>query len=240
MKAAVARIDFTSQRLFVDAPLQAGAAVPLDRGQANYLVNVLRFAPGDAVLVFNGRDGEWRASVSMSGRKAASLTVEARTRVQPAAGQLTYAFAPLKQARLDYMVQKAVEMGAGCLQPVVTRHTQVVRLNLDRVRSNAVEAAEQCGILALPGIGPVLRFDRWLAELPGEAPLIFCDEDADVADPDGLVGPERRGRDDRREPGEQAEPPDPLDEIATAEFPIPRLHDPSLPAQDSNRPIRRS
>lgn len=179
----MARIDFTSQRLFVDAPLQAGAAVLLDRAQANYLMNVLRFTPGDAVLVFNGRDGEWRARLSTAGRKAASLVVEARTRVQTMAGQLTYAFAPLKQARLDYMVQKAVEMGAGSLQPVVTRHTQVARLNLDRVRANAVEAAEQCGVLALPAIEPVLRFDRWLAALPEAAVLIFCDEDADVADP---------------------------------------------------------
>lgn len=179
----MARIDFTSQRLFVEAPLQAGAAVALDRAQANYLVNVLRFGPGDAVLVFNGRDGEWRASLATTGRKAASLAVEARTRDQPVAGRLTYAFAPLKQARLDYMVQKAVEMGAGCLQPVATRHTQVARLNLDRVRANAVEAAEQCGVLALPAIEPVLPFDRWLAGLPQATPLIFCDEAADVADP---------------------------------------------------------
>ncbi len=179
----MARIDFTSQRLFVEAPLQAGAAVPLDRAQANYLINVLRFGPGDAVLVFNGRDGEWRASLATTGRKAASLIVEARTRDQPAAGGLTYAFAPLKQARLDYMVQKAVEMGAGCLQPVATRHTQVARLNLDRVRANAVEAAEQCGVLALPAIAPVLPFAGWLAGLPVETPLIFCDEDAAVADP---------------------------------------------------------
>lgn len=179
----MARIDFTSQRLFVDASLQDDAVVPLDRAQANYLLNVLRFTPGDAVLVFNGRDGEWRARLVATGRKAASLALEVRTRVQPLAGQLTYAFAPLKQARLDYMVQKAVEMGAGCLQPVVTRYTQVARLNLDRVRANAVEAAEQCGILALPAIRPVLGFDRWLADLPMHAPLIFCDEDAAVADP---------------------------------------------------------
>lgn len=179
----MARIDFTSQRLFVDAALQDGAAVPLDRGQANYLMNVLRFDAGDPVLVFNGRDGEWRARLVTTGRKAASLAVEARTRVQPAAGPLTYAFAPLKQARLDYMVQKAVEMGVGCLQPVVTRHTQVARLNLDRVRANAIEAAEQCGVLALPAIGPVLRLEAWLAALPPEATLIFCDEDAEVADP---------------------------------------------------------
>lgn len=188
----MARIDFTSQRLFVEAPLEAGASVVLDRGQANYLLNVLRFAPGDAVLVFNGRDGEWRASLAMAGRKAASLLLEARTRAQPAAGRVTYAFAPLKQARLDYMVQKAVEMGAGCLQPVVTRHTQVARLNLDRVRANAVEAAEQCGVLALPAIGPVLRLERWLDDLPEATPLIVCDEEADVADPvqalSGLAG----------------------------------------------------
>lgn len=179
----MARIDFTSQRLFVEAPLEAGASLALDRGQANYLLNVLRFAPGDAVLVFNGRDGEWRANLAEAGRKAASLLVEVRTRTQPAPGRLVYAFAPLKHARLDYMVQKAVEMGAGCLQPVVTRHTQVARLNLDRVRANAVEAAEQCGVLALPALGPVRRFEPWLEELPDETPLIVCDEAAEVADP---------------------------------------------------------
>ena len=115
----MARYDFRTPRLYVDVPL-AAAAVALDAAQANYLGNVLRLKAGDAVLVFNGRDGEWRATLSGAKRKLA-LTVGERTREQTQALDLHYLFAPLKHARLDYMVQKAVEMGAARLQPVITR-----------------------------------------------------------------------------------------------------------------------
>ncbi len=179
----MARIDFTSQRLLVAADLAPGAAVPLDRGQANYLLNVLRFAPGDPLLVFNGRDGEWRAALEDANRKAAVLRVGARTRPQPAPSPVVYCFAPLKHARLDYVVGKAVEMGAGVLQPVLTRHTQPGRLNAERMRANIAEAAEQCGVLAVPVLAEPLRFDRWLADWPRGRPLVVCDEDAPVADP---------------------------------------------------------
>jgi 16S rRNA (uracil1498-N3)-methyltransferase len=175
----MARIDFTSQRLFVEARLSAEANLPLDRGQANYLLNVLRFAEGDPLLIFNGQDGEWRAELRATGRKAALLRIIEQTRPQPAPSRIHYCFAPLKHARLDYMVQKAVEMGAALLQPVLTRHTQVSRINLDRMRANAIEAAEQCGVLAVPVIGEEVRFDRWLAEWPRDRLLIFCDEDAE-------------------------------------------------------------
>ncbi|MET0530869.1 MAG: RNA methyltransferase PUA domain-containing protein, partial [Microvirga sp.] len=113
----MAEYDFNAPRLFLDAPLHNGARIPLDRGQANYLLNVLRLKAGEAVLVFNGRDGEWRAEVAVEGRKAADLVCMEQVRAQSAAPDLIYAFAPLKHARLDYMVQKAVEMGAGVLQP---------------------------------------------------------------------------------------------------------------------------
>lgn len=189
----MARIDFTSQRLFLDAPLAAGVDVPLDRAQANYLLNVLRFAPGDPLLVFNGRDGEWRAELAGTGRKAATLRVLEATRAQPDPSPLHYCFAPLKHARLDYVVQKAVEMGAGVIQPVLTRHTQTTRVNGDRMRANAIEAAEQCGVLALPRVAGPLPFDRWLADWPRDRPLVFCDEDADVADPVAALAP-LRGR----------------------------------------------
>lgn len=179
----MARIDFTSQRLFLDADLAVGAAVPLDRAQSNYLLNVLRFAPGDPLLVFNGRDGEWRAELSGTGRKAATLRVVGQVRAQPGPSRLHYCFAPLKHARLDYVVQKAVEMGAGVLRPVLTQHTQVPRVSDERMRANAVEAAEQCGVLAVPRIEPAVRFERWLADRPGDRALVFCDEDAEVADP---------------------------------------------------------
>ena len=187
----LARIDFQSQRLFVEVGLSQGATVSLDRAQANYLLNVLRFKPGDALLVFNGRDGEWRADLAEVGRKAASLRVVEQTRPQPAASPITSCFAPLKHARLDYMVQKAVEMGAGVLQPVLTQHTQASRLNHERMRANSIEAAEQCGVLALPEIRPEVKFERWLAER-GNGLLVFCDEDAASTDALGLLSAMRR------------------------------------------------
>ncbi len=179
----MADYDFNAPRLFVDAPLQGGARIALDRGQANYLLNVLRLKAGEAVLVFNGRDGEWRAEVSVEGRKAADLVCVERTREQGAAPDIIYAFAPLKHARLDYMVQKAVEMGAGVLQPVLTRRTQSTRVNLERMRSNAVEAAEQCGILSIPEVREEENLERFIKGLERDRLVVFCDEDAPVSNP---------------------------------------------------------
>jgi len=179
----LAAYEFNAPRLFVEASLQAGGRIPLDRAQANYLLNVLRLKSGDAILVFNGRDGEWRAEIAPDGRKSADLVMTARTREQTPGPDLVYAFAPLKHARLDYMVQKAVEMGASRLQPTLTRRTQASRVNLERMRANAVEAAEQCGILTLPGIEPEAPLERVLAALEPERILVFCDEDAPVEDP---------------------------------------------------------
>ncbi len=209
----MALYDFSAPRLFVDAPLAAEARVPLDRAQANYLLNVLRLKAGDAVLVFNGRDGEWRAEIAVEGRKAADLTPLALMRAQTQALDLIYLFAPLKHARLDYMVQKAVEMGAGALKPVFTRRTQASRVNLERMRANAVEAAEQCGILSLPAILPEEDFDKALAALEPDRLVIFADEEAPLSDPIAalqkmrgrsaklavLVGPEGGFTDDERE-----------------------------------------
>src|SRR3982750_3458593 len=127
---AMSRYDFRTTRLFVEVPLAAGTMVPLERDQTNYLVNVLRMKPGAPVQVFNGRDGEWRAELVQAGKKSFALGASACTREQTAAGDLHYLFAPLKHARLDYMVQKAVEMGASRLQPVIMRHTQAGRVNL--------------------------------------------------------------------------------------------------------------
>jgi 16S rRNA (uracil1498-N3)-methyltransferase len=177
------RPDFTSQRLFLDQPLAAGAEVPLDKDQANYLLNVLRMRVGDGLLVFNGRDGEWRAKVASADRKRAILALDAQTLPQSPPSRLTLAFAPLKQARLDYMVQKAVEMGAGCLIPVQTSRTQVEVKNAERLRANIIEAAEQCGVLALPVLMPETKLER-LPALLGEATrIVFCDEMEIVADP---------------------------------------------------------
>ena len=181
--ARLARYDFSAPRLFVDAVLRSGDDVPLDRGQANYLLNVLRLKPGDTMLVFNGRDGEWRGSLEAEGRRGARLRLSELARPQEPRPDLVLLFAPLKHARLDYMVQKAVEMGAGVLQPVITRHTQVARVNEERMRANAVEAAEQCGILAVPDVRLPVALDRALAGLEPHRLLVFCDEDAPSAGP---------------------------------------------------------
>jgi 16S rRNA (uracil1498-N3)-methyltransferase len=177
------RYDFRSPRLFVAAPLAGGTAVTLDAAQAHYLVNVLRLTAGDAVLIFNGMDGEWKARLAGVGKRNTALAVEAQTRPQPRSGSLHYLFSPLKRARLDYMVQKAVEMGASCLHPVIMRHTQAERVNLDRMRANAIEAAEQCGILAIPEIAAPSDFAAAIAALGASRHLVFCDEEAPCADP---------------------------------------------------------
>ncbi|HEX2255335.1 MAG TPA: 16S rRNA (uracil(1498)-N(3))-methyltransferase [Afifellaceae bacterium] len=175
--------DFRAQRLFVDAPLSEGVAIEAARHQAHYLLTVLRLKPGDAILLFNGRDGEWRARIAAASKKGCVLEAEEQVRPQPPRSDLHYLFAPLKQARLDYMVEKAVEMGAGRLRPVLTQHTQVTRLNLDRMHANAIEAAEQCGILSLPEIEPPGKLETVLAGWPEERRLVFCDEAADAANP---------------------------------------------------------
>jgi 16S rRNA (uracil1498-N3)-methyltransferase len=178
----MARYDFRSPRLYVEATLDAGATVTLERAQAHYLGTVLRLQAGERVLVFNGRDGEWSATIAGQ-RRPDALLVGARTREQTVPPDLHYLFAPLKAARLDYMTQKAVEMGTSLLQPVLTRHSQVARVNSERMRANAIEAAEQCGILSLPAVAPPATFARILAERDAGRWLVFCDEDAEVANP---------------------------------------------------------
>lgn len=179
--------DFRSPRLFVHAPLEAGRAVALDRAQAHYLSHVLRLKAGDRVLAFNGRDGEWSARLE-GAKRTLTLAIGALTRQQTAAGDLHYLFAPLKAARLDYMVQKAVEMGASRLEPVLTRHSQLARVNLERMRANAVEAAEQCGILTVPEIAPSVALNRYIAQRDPARCLVFCDEDADAINPAAALG----------------------------------------------------
>lgn len=173
------RYDFRLPRLHVEDGLAAGAQIALDRAQSNYLLNVLRMKDGDEVLLFNGRDGEWRAALRQEGRKQASLVAGEMTRPQAPLPDLHYLFAPLKHARLDYMVQKAVEMGAGALRPVLTRYTQPGRVNLERMRANAVEACEQCGVLAVPAIDEPVALEALLAGWQageGARILVFCDE----------------------------------------------------------------
>lgn len=179
----MAAYDFTAPRLHVGQDLAAGTRLPLDRAQANYLLNVLRRKPEDPVLVFNGRDGEWRASLQATGRKSGELVLVERSRAQTPRPDLLYLFAPLKSARLDYLAQKAVEMGAGEIRPVLTRFTQGERVNVERLSANAVEAAEQCGILSVPAVAEPERLPAALERLEPGRLLVFCDEDAAVADP---------------------------------------------------------
>ena len=205
------QFDFRSPRLFVDASLAAGERVALGPGQSNYLGNVLRLSAGGTILVFNGRDGEWQATIA--GRKRPdSVHVVARTRSQDRLPDLAYVFAPLKHARLDYMVQKAVEMGAASLQPVLTRFTQVARVNGERMRANVIEAAEQCGILSIATVAEPVSLERYSTGRDPQRLLVFCDEAADVANPmqalqdgksggngvDLLIGPEGGFAEDER------------------------------------------
>ncbi len=187
------RYDFRSPRLFVEAPLAEGVSVPLEAAQANYLVNVLRLKAGASVLLFNGRDGEWRAELVATGKKKATLHIVERTREQTAPGHLHYLFSPLKHARLDYMVQKAVEMGVSRLAPIIMRHTQAERVNLGRMRANAIEAAEQCGVLNIPEIAEPVKFDSLTRAWKPDRLLVFCDEQADVKDPVAALSSARGG-----------------------------------------------
>ena len=196
-------LAFRAPRLFVDALLREGERIALERNQSNYLGNVLRLSAGESILVFNGRDGEWKAEID--GRKRPDgLTIAAQTRPQDRLPDIAYVFAPLKHARLDYMVQKAVEMGASRLQPVLTRHTQVSRVNVERMRANVIEAAEQCSILSLAAVAEPVALDRFLEKRETSRLLVFCDEAADIGNPiealqqgltaaegiDVLIGPE--------------------------------------------------
>jgi len=153
--------------------------------------------------VFNGRDGEWRAAI-IGRKRPDSLEIVTQIRPQDRLSDLAYVFAPLKHARLDYMVQKAVEMGASSLQPVLTRFTQVARVNGERMRANVIEAAEQCGILNLATVSEPVALDRYLSHRDGARLLVFCDEAAATSNPlkalqsgltasdgiDVLIGPE--------------------------------------------------
>jgi 16S rRNA (uracil1498-N3)-methyltransferase len=174
----MARPDFSTPRLCVDDALGEGQSVALSREQSNYLLNVLRLRAGSRVLLFNGRDGEFAARLEPVGRKGVALHLEALLRPQEHPRDIDYIFAPLKHARLDYVAQKAVEMGVRRLCPVITRRTQVSRVNIERLRANVREAAEQCGIIWLAEVEQERPIVAALTNWPKERTLIFCDEDA--------------------------------------------------------------
>jgi 16S rRNA (uracil1498-N3)-methyltransferase len=157
-------------RLFVAAALGAGAAVPLRPDQAHYAGRVMRLGPGDPVLLFNGRDGEWRARIDSLGRRGGAATAEARTRAQSPAPDPWLLFAPLKKTAMDFMIEKATELGVALLQPVMTRRTASERVNVERLRAQAIEAAEQCERLTVPEVRPMRTLERAMGEWNGARP----------------------------------------------------------------------
>jgi 16S rRNA (uracil1498-N3)-methyltransferase len=173
--------DFRSQRLYLDQTLEDGRQIACDKAQANYLRNVLRLGDGAGILVFNGRDGEWRATVMPRGKRDCELGIAEKVRGQEGGPDVRYLFAPLKRARLDYMVQKATEMGVACLEPVITAHTVAERVNVERMRANVIEAAEQCGVLRIPDVREPVPLDRALADWSAGRALLFADEAAEGA-----------------------------------------------------------
>ena len=170
------------------------AQIDLDHVQANYVRNVLRLPDGAQILVFNGRDGEWQAAVTSSRRKQVSLSVGEMTRPQEPHPDLYYLFAPLKHARQDYVVEKAVEMGVGLLRPVLTQRTQTSRINGERMRAHAIEAAEQCGILTIPDIAPAIKLDALLASMGQGPPPCFLRRGCALRRSLGRVAQARAGR----------------------------------------------
>lgn len=204
----------TLPRLYVEAPLATGATLELGREHTNYLLTVLRMKKDDALVVFNGRDGAWMARIADDHRKGATIEMVVQTQHQTERSDLWFGFAPLKTGRLDYLVQKATEMGAGVIQPVITRFTQVSRLKREKLVDNVIEAAEQCEVLTVPQVneevGLVDLLSRWQQE-QGLRRLIFCDESTSSDSPVGqlrdleglpvgiLIGPEGGFSDEERQ-----------------------------------------
>jgi 16S rRNA (uracil1498-N3)-methyltransferase len=180
-------------RLFVPVSLSAGARVTPDEGQTHYLLHVMRARQGMRVLLFNGTDGEWQAQVTDVARRSCALTCERQTRAQQDVPDLWLAFAPIKKTPSDYVAQKATELGAAVLQPVITHRTIARRVNLERLRANAVEAAEQSERLTVPDIREPLTLNQLLESWPAERQLLFCDEGGDARPILEALNQNRRG-----------------------------------------------
>ena len=173
----------TTPRLHIAESLSASQEIVLSREQAHYLTGVLRLSAGDAVRAFNGRDGEWLTYLTTVTKKTVSLRCEklvAEARLPP---DIDYVFAPLKHARLDYMVQKATELGARRLRPVMTNRTVAERVNLDRMRANVIEAAEQCNLVHVPDVLEPEKLEKILVTWEMGRSLVYCDETKSAANP---------------------------------------------------------
>jgi 16S rRNA (uracil1498-N3)-methyltransferase len=198
-------------RLFVSNDIGRETVICLSPSQSHYLLNVLRLREGSNLLLFNGIDGEWRARVIKAVKSRCEVQVVEPTREQTPAQNIHYAFAPLKHARLDYLIQKATELGVSRLQPVITDRTVATRVNLDRMEANAIEAAEQCNLLSLPEIPDPVKLETLLRDCESERAIIFCDEGQRPGNPlatieslkskpvTALVGPEGGFSPDERE-----------------------------------------
>lgn len=188
------RTHKTLPRLFIDIAMSAGVEIELDKDQTNYLVNVLRRGAGDQCVVFNGRDGAFLAEIARASKKTVTLTLVEQSAEQTPPSDLWYGFAPIR--RLDYIVQKATEMGAGMIQPVITRYVQNPKINPEKLAANAIEAAEQCEVLSVPRVEPAIPFARLIetwTEVHGDRVLVFCDEESASSSPvDTLAGLEGR------------------------------------------------
>jgi 16S rRNA (uracil1498-N3)-methyltransferase len=178
----------SATRLFIEADLSAGVEAALGEGQAHYLRHVLRRGDGAPLLLFNGRDGEWRATLALRGKKAAAATVGQRTREQTGEPDLWLCFAPVKRARIDYIAEKATELGVAVLQPILTQHTIVERVNIERLRANAIEAAEQTERLTVPEVRAPVELARLLSDWPAERRLLMCDETGSGPPIAGVLG----------------------------------------------------
>ncbi|RAK64321.1 16S rRNA (uracil(1498)-N(3))-methyltransferase [Phenylobacterium kunshanense] len=167
-------------RLFVPHDLSASARLELDEGQSRYLSAVMRLSVGDAVAIFNGRDGEWRATVSAVGKRAVALTAEAQSRPQATGPDLDLVIALVKRARLETIIEKAAELGARRVRPVITERTNADHTRVDRLQAIAVEASEQTGRLDVPQVCEPVKLDRMIADWETGRRLLFCDEAGDA------------------------------------------------------------
>jgi 16S rRNA (uracil1498-N3)-methyltransferase len=186
----------SAPRLFVEAELADGLELRIDGGQAHYLISVLRLKPGAPVKLFDDKTGEWLAEVAIIGRRDLILRVDGKLRARDAVPDLWLLAAPIKKGRIDWVAEKACELGVARVRPVMTRRTVIERVNLDRLRAHMIEAAEQCGRTALPALDPPVKLNVLLADWPADRLLYFGDEEGGEPFAPGpgpaaiLIGPE--------------------------------------------------
>jgi len=170
------RADYTLARLYIAEPLSAGATVELPKAQAHYIATVLRKSPGDAVRLFNGEAGEWRADITSASKKGVTLSVDTQLRAPGPMPDIWLLFAPVKRARTDFIVEKATELGAAQIHPVITARTQHPKIRFDRMQSQVIEAAEQTERLDVPDVFEAQKLETVLGGWDSGRTMIFADE----------------------------------------------------------------